>query len=172
MLNHSFEIQNENSYENEIEAFFKANYRPFLLKDVIFAILKEIAQYGTPEEREIARKEMELKTEELAQSIEDGTIEGFFVSDDDLKKELREMLDEDHDDKDNITFWDTLYPKDKPVGRSSKEVADDTIIALSEGVDLPLEEQLKEAHEAENYEKAAKIKKLIEKRDKRKKGKK
>jgi protein-arginine kinase activator protein McsA len=42
---------------------------------------------------------------------------------------------------------------------------DDAIIALSEGSSLTLEEQLDEAIEDDNFEMAAKIKKLIEKRD-------
>ncbi|MEK6828861.1 MAG: hypothetical protein AABY15_01955 [Nanoarchaeota archaeon] len=171
ILNNVFEIQNQDSHENEIEASFKANYRPFLLNDVFSSILTEVAQYGAPSERDLARKEMEIRGHEITQMIEDGSIMEHIVSDEDLRKELREMVDEEHDDKDNITFWDVLYPKEKPIGKSSKEMVDDAIIALSEGVDLSLEEQMREAHEAEEYEKAAKIKKLIEKRDQNKNGK-
>ena len=78
------------------------------------------------------------------------------------------MINKEHFEKDNITFWDILYPKEKPIGKSSKEIMEDAIIALSEGIDIPLEEQLQEAHDSEDYEKAAKIKKLIEKRDEKK----
>lgn len=167
-LDNTFEIQNNKSYENEIEAAFKANYRPFRVCDVISGILHEISNYGTPDDREKAKMEMEIKSREIEEWIEDGTIMDHLISDD-VMGEIGEMIDEEYDDSDDKTFWDVLYPSDKPKGKTTKDIMDSAIIAISEGSDLPLEDQLKEAHDAEDYEKAAKIKKLIEKRDERKK---
>lgn len=169
VLNNSFEIQNSNSHMNEIEASFKANYRPFTLHDLFGSILHEITQFGTPDEREKALMEVQAKNEEINKWIEEGVIEESFSSTD-LIDEMSELLEQDHDDDDNLTFWDTLYPSDKPIGKSSKELAEDKMIALSEDEDLPsLEEMLADAEDVEDYEKAAKIKKLIDKRDEKKK---
>lgn len=69
-----------------------------------------------------------------------------------------------------MTFWDTIYPSENPIGKSSKELAEDKMIALSEDEGLPsLEEMLADAVDEDDYEKAAKIKKLIDKRDEKKK---
>ena len=154
---------------NEIEASFKANYRPFTLHDLLGSILHEITQFGTPDERDKTLKEVQAKNEEINKWIEEGVIEENYSSSD-LVDEMSELLDQDHDDNDNLTFWDTLYPSDKPIGKSSKELAEDKMIALSEDEDLPsLEEMLADAEDVEDYEKAAKIKKLIDKRDEKKK---
>ncbi len=169
VLDNSFEIQNSNSHMNEIEASFKANYRPFTLHNLLGSILHEITQFGTPDERDQTLKEVQAKNEEINRWIEDGTIEENYSSSD-LVDEMSELLEQDHDDDDNLTFWDTLYPSDKPIGKSSKELAEDKMIALSEDEDLPsLEEMLADAEDVEDYEKAAKIKKLIDKRDEKKK---
>jgi hypothetical protein len=169
IFDNTFEIQNERSYQNELEVDFKANYRPFTLSHLIGTILEEISHYGTPEDRELARKEMERRSKEINDWINEGNLYES-ISESNLREEFGEMMEEEYPDDDNITFWDKLYPSDKPKGKSSKEVMDDAMIAMSEEDDnLSLEEMLKEADEAEDYERAAKIKKLIEKRDQRKK---
>ncbi len=171
VMDNTFEIQNDESYDNELEAAFKANYRPFSLRDVVGAILREISHYGNPEDRELSRREAEKRSIEINQWIEDGTIEDK-IQYPDLTEEIRDMIDEDYDDDDNTTYWDVLYPSSTPKGKSSKEVIDNAIIAISEESELSLEEQLQEADETEDYERAAKIKKLIDKRDQRKRNKK
>lgn len=168
-LDNSFEIQNSNSHMDEIEASFKANYRPFTLYELFGSILHEITQFGNPDERDKALKEVQAKNDEINRWIEEGSIEENYPSSD-LVNEMSELIDQEHDDEDNLTFWDTLYPSDKPIGKSSKELAEDKMIALSQDEDLPsLEEMLANAEEVEDYEKAAKIKKLIDKRDEKKK---
>lgn len=166
VLNNEFEIEDENTKNKEMEVVFKASHRPFFLNDVFSSILREVAQYGTPDERDMAKKEMEIRSQEITRWIEEGAES--YVNEESLREELRDMINEEYNEEDNVTFWDVLYPKEKPTGKSSKEVMDDAIIALSEGSNLSLEEQMLEAQEAEDYEKAAKIKKLIELRDKKK----
>jgi len=171
IMDNTFEIQNDESYDNELEASFKAHYRPLSLTDVVSAILREITHYGKPEDRESSRREAEKKSIEISKWIEDGTIEEKIMFPD-LKEEIKGMIDDDFDDDDNITYWDVLYPSSTPKGKSSREVIDSAIIAISEESEISLEEQLDEAEESEDYERAAKIKKLIDKRDQKKRNKK
>lgn len=162
IIDNSFNIQNSEG------SILKANFRILTLRDVISAILSEITYYGNPEERDETRKELEKRNKEVEGWIEDGTIEERMNSEDDIKDDLNEMMEKSYVDESNMTFWDTLYPKEKPTGESDKESVDNAIIVLSEGSEIPLEQQLQEAHDAEEFEKAAKIIKLIKKRDNKK----
>jgi len=165
VIDNTFEIQNDESYENELELAFRADYRPLRISDMISSILREISHYGNPEERELCRIEAEKRSEEINRWIEDGVLEDKLLYSD-FEDELKNMINEDYDD-DNISFWDKLYPSDKPKGKSKREMMENAIIAISEGSKISLEQQLAEADEAEDYEMAAKIKKLIDKRDKK-----
>lgn len=168
-LDNTYEIQNEDSYEDEMEAAFKANYKPFKLYDMFAGILRDISHYGNPKDRDEKRREVMAKTEEIEQWLEDGGNPEDLL-DDGVSDEIEAMINKlsDDDDDDGKTFWDTLYPKDKPTGKTSQEILEDSIIAIMEGSGLSLEQQMEEATEAEDYEKAAKLKKLIEKRDEKK----
>ena len=164
-VDNTFDIQDSKTYDNEIESIFKASYRDVTLYQIISAVLREICFYGKPDERDAQRRELERRSEDIQKWVEEGTLEQHTKSWDTVRDELDDMIDENYQEEDKTTFWDTLYPKEKPTGKSSQEAIDNVIIALSEGSDTPLEEQLKEAHDAEDYEKAAKLKKLIDKRD-------
>lgn len=167
VLDNTFEIEDDESFQDGLEPAFKANYRPFSVSNVFGGILHTITRYGKPEDRDKSRQEAEKKNLEINQWINDGTIYDRIMSHD-IRDDIKEMIDEEHPDDDNITFWDILYPKEKPIGKSTKEIMDDAIIAMSESAELSLEEQLREADESEDYERAAKIKKLIDKRDAKK----
>lgn len=101
ILDNSFEIQNSNSHMDEIEASFKANYRPFTLYELFGSILHEITQFGTPNERDKALKEVQDKNEEINRWIEEGSIEENFSSSD-LIDEMSDLLDQEHDDDDKM----------------------------------------------------------------------
>ena len=163
-LDNTFELHDEESYANDIGALFKANYKAFTMYDIFSSVLREISFYGKPEQRDAQRKELEKRAQEFEDLIfEEG--EGGLVSWDDLSDEIDEMLSTEYDDKDNESFWDKIYPKQKLIGTSTQDKIDTAIIALSSELDMSLEEQLQDAHDSEDYEKAAKLKKLIDKRD-------
>ena len=165
-IDNSFEIKDNNSIEAEV--LFKANYRPLTLHQLFAAILHEISQYGSPEERAETRRNVEARSEEMENWVDDESVEDEYVPS--VIDEINQIIDKEYDDTDNLTFWDTLYPSDKPTGKSSKEAVDEAMIIMSEKEDMPsLEELLADAEEVEDYEKAAKIKKLIDKRDEKKK---
>jgi hypothetical protein len=168
-VDNTFDIQDSKTYENDIESIFKASYRDVTIYQVVAAILREVCFYGKPEERDAQRRELERRNEDIQKWVEEGTIDQHTKSWDDVRDELDEMIEENYTEEETTTFWDILYPKDKPTGKSSKDAIDNVIIALSEGSDMPLEDQLQEAHDAEDYEKAAELKRLIDKRDKNKK---
>ena len=168
IADNTFEIQNRKSYENEIEAAFKANYRPFNLYGVISGILREISCYGNPEQKEKIRKEIERNQNEIREWIEEGNIDEHMKSEEDVLEELGdEDFEEVFEEVGEQTFWDVLYPKEEP-NKIEKDEVNGALILLSEISDVPLEQQLKEAHDAEDYRKAAKIKKLIDRRNKNK----
>lgn len=160
-IDNNFDIQDFEKIEDKLFEPNKSKYKSFSLYEIISSILIEISEFGKPEERDIKRKEMEHlfidSEEEYSRLISDAT-----------KKDINSMIEGDFKDDDTTTFWDLLYPKDKPTGSSSQEIVDNTIIALSIGSDISLEDQLKEAVENDEYEKAAKLKGLIEKRDSKK----
>lgn len=164
-INNTFDIQDSNTYKNEIESIFKANYRDVTVYQIIAAILREICFYGNPDERDARRMELEKRNEDIQKWIEEGTIDEHTKTWNDVNDELDEIIEENYTEEDKTTFWDTLYPKEKLTDNNSKDAVDNVIIALSEGSNMSLDEQLQEAHDSENYEKAAKLKKLIDKRD-------
>jgi hypothetical protein len=163
-LDNSFEIQIEEDVEGDEDMIFSSDYRPFTTHNLFGCILSEISQLGTPKERDETRQEAEKNRKNIEDMIGE---EDFYerISSDNLKQGIKEMIENEYPEDDHLTFWDTIYPSDKPTGKSSREIMDDAIIALSEGSSLTLEEQLDEAIEDDNFEMAAKIKKLIEKRD-------
>ena len=170
-LDNSFEIQNRESNESDIGAVFKANYRPFSLYDLTLSILREITFFGKPEQREEYRKELEKKAKdfESLEEIEEANLIEWDENDDEID-DVDDMIFRDLKVSDDKSFWDILYPKEelaKPV--LNQEKIDSVIIALAEGSDLSLDDQLKKAHDEENYEKAGKLKRLIDKRDSKKK---
>jgi hypothetical protein len=164
----SFEIKDYKTYDNEIDSIFKASYRPFTLYDIIGSILREITHFGNPEERENAIKDAIEQSKDMQKWEEEGVLEEYVKDKYDVKEEIGDMIDNEFDEDDKQSFWDVLYPSEAPVGRSSQEVIDGAIIALSEGADIPLEEQLAEALSEEDYRRAKKIQALIDKRDKKK----
>ncbi len=165
-IDNSFEIQANDEYRDKLELLFKADYRPLSLQQLFAAILHEITLYGTPEERDETRKKIQDNGEEVEGWDANDTDEEYYESN--IVSEMNKIIDKNYDDTDNLTFWDTLYPSDRPTGKSSKETVDEAVIAMSEQEDIPsLEELLDQAEEVEDYEKAAKIKKLIDKRDKK-----
>jgi len=166
-IDNSFEIHDSNTYEDEddLGAILKASYRPVTLYRAILSILREISFYGKPDERDSQRRELVRQSEEIEKWAEEGTLDENTKSWSEVADELDEIIDENMQEEDKTTFWDVLYPKAEPIGISSQDTVDNVIIALSEGSEISLEEQLQEAHDTEDYEKAAKLKKLIDKRD-------
>lgn len=171
IMDNTFEIQNENSYENELEVSFKANYRPFSVSNVFAAILREISYYGNPEQRNLSRREIERRGMEITKRIDDGSIEHMVIHPDlqDFPEATNDVVNEDSV---NITYWDLIYPSSTSKQKDSEELVDNSAIAMPEESQLSLEEQLIEADEAEDYERASKIKKLIDRREKKRQNKK
>jgi hypothetical protein len=167
-LDNSFVIQGESNDESDIDALFKANYRPFSLYDLVLSILREITFFGSPEQREEYRMELEKKAKDF-ESLEqiEGDDNDFEWNE--ISEEIDDMIFRDLKVNDDKSFWDVIYPKEesvKPV--LNQEKIDSVIIALAEGSDLSLDEQLKKAHNEEDYEKAGKLKRIIDKRDTKK----
>jgi hypothetical protein len=164
-IDNSFEVHDSNTYEDELSAILKASYRPITLYQAILSILREVTFYGKPEERDAQRRELVRHSEEIEKWVEEGTLEENTKSWNEVASEIDEIIEENLQEDDKITFWDVLYPKAEPTGISSQDVVDNVIIALAEGSEISLEEQLQEAHDSEDYEQAAKLKKLIDKRN-------
>lgn len=157
----TYEIDKLTSDNNEVRQIFSAKHKPFTLYGIISSILYEITYYGTPENRDKEREEYELMLMQVGDDVEKE--EEQYIEE--LKHDIDKMIQLDFNEEDKTTFWDTLYPKDEPTGKSSQEVIDDVIIALSDSANITLDEQLQEAVDNDDFEKAAKIKKLIDKRD-------
>lgn len=175
VISNEFEINSASEYDKEtdLKPILKANYRPITLYQVIHSILSEISFYGNPEQRDNYRKDLERESREIDRWISDeGRVSENFIEFEDFEgfDDEVEMIIGEFDVEDETTFWDVLYPDSdykKENKEDIKESVDNAIIAISEGSGLSLEEQMLEAQEEEDYEKAAKIKKLIEKRDKK-----
>lgn len=163
-LNNSIEIHNDDTLQANGAPLFRANYRRITLYDLFLSIIHEISFYGGPSEREKQKKEIESMSEELDAFIESNMNEDGYIDWENI--EQGEVLGDDFDGVINKSFWDKLYPP----GTDDGEVVDNfdsLILAVSEGSGLTLEEQLSEAHDNEEYEKADKILKLIKKRDRK-----
>jgi hypothetical protein len=160
-----YEVDEFTTDDMAVKQAFIANYKPFTLYGVISSIIREIAYYGIPEDRDKKRDEYEYMLMQIGPVTEQDEQEYI----DEIKESIDKMIETDFNEEDRLTFWDMLYPKDEPTGKSSQEVIDDTIIALSESADIPLDEQLKEAVDNEEYEKAARIQRLIQRRDEKNK---
>ena len=161
-LDNNFDINDFEKLEDKIEDSNKPKFKPYSLYDLIASILVEISAFGKPSERDSKRKEMEhllIETEEEYSEMISKT----------AKNDINKMISQEFEEDDLTTFWDVLYPKKEPTGKSSQEIVDNTIIALSMNLELSLEKQLEEAITDEEYEKASRLKKLIEKRDSKKK---
>ncbi len=163
VLDNTFELHDDESYKSDIGAFFKANYKPFTIYDVFRAILRDITFYGDPEKRDKQREQLEQEAINFTSMLTDEELEeGEFVLWGDGEGEIE--LDDIKSNEDFETFWETIYPK-KKTEKSEEDKITASIIAISNGSGLSLEEQLQEAHDSEDYEKAAKLKKIIDKRD-------
>jgi len=167
-LDNVFELQDEESFKSDIGALFKANYRRFTLYDVFSSVIREISFYGNPEQREIQKIEFQKRALEFEQFLENESEEGNFVEWDEVSEEIDEMIGLSFEKNDNKSFWDVLYPKEEPTGPSTQDKVDTVIIAIAEGSGVSLDEQLKKAHDDEDFETAAKLLKLIKKRDNKK----
>jgi hypothetical protein len=167
-IDNTFELHDDESYENEIGALFKANYRPLRLYDMFSSILREIAFYGNPEQRDIQRKELQKRAIEFEELINEEDFDAEsneFKNWNDISDEIDDMINQDFEKEDYHSFWDKIYPKSSPTGPSTQDKVDTAIVALSEGSNISLERQLQEAHDSEDYERAARLKRLIDKRD-------
>jgi len=167
-IDNAFEIQNSNIQHNDLEAILKANYRPIKLYDLIGSILSEISFYGNPEDRDKHKKDLEKESLQIEKWMEeensDREIESWDMESEPDFIPIESL--EDFEDDSVITFWDKLYPRKKE--KPKKEIQG-KLIVFSEISDKSLEEQLQEAHNIEDYERAAKIKKLIDRRNEQKK---
>lgn len=155
ILDNTFELHDDESHENDIEAVFKANYRAFTLYELISSILYEITLYGKPEQRDNKRDEIERRIKDFEGFSEYEINEGHIMEWDEISNEIDEMNQGDFK-----SFWDEIYPKEE---KSISEISGKLFI-MSDISDKPLEEQMKEAEELEDYETAAEIKKLIDRR--------
>lgn len=163
-LNNSIEIHSDYTLQSGEPPLFRANYKRITLYDLFLSIIHEISFYGGPSERESQKKEMESMSEEFDAFIENNMNEDGYIDWDNI--EQGEVLGDDFDGIVNKSFWDKLYPP----GTDDGEIIDNfdsLIMAVSDGSGLTLEEQLKEAHENEEYEKADKILKIIKKRNRK-----
>lgn len=155
ILDNTFELHDDESHENDIGAVFKANYRAFTLYELISSILYEITLYGKPEQRDNKRDEIERRIKDFEGFSEYEINEGHIMEWDEISNEIDEMNQGDFK-----SFWDEIYPKEE---KSISEISGKLFI-MSDISDKPLEEQMKEAEELEDYETAAEIKKLIDRR--------
>lgn len=158
-LDHTFELLDESNYPDEIETIFKANYRAFTLYDIFSSILSEITFYGKPDEREKEMKELQRRINNFEGFMSDSEIDNM-MGWDDFSNEIDSVNEKDDD---YISFWDTIYPPEEP--KEEKTEINGKLLFFSEISEKPLEVQLKEAHDSEDYETAAKIKKLIDRRN-------
>jgi len=171
-VDNKFDIQDAKSFENEIGAIFKASYRAITLYEAFCSILREISLYGKPEDRDAQRREMERKKRDIDLWIEEGTLEDNTKSWEDVEKELDDIISETEEKESGETFWNMLYPELKVIEQTEEEMRneaiEDAMIELSETSDLTLEQQMENAAADDDYERAGRIKKLIEKRDDKK----
>lgn len=161
-LDYTFEIHDEKSIEDELGAIFKANYRAFTLYDIFSSILNEITFYGKPDERERQVKEIQNRMDNFNGFMSDSEIGDMMGW-----SELSDEIDSVNEDNDYVSFWDVLYPPEEL--KEEKTEIKGKLLVFSEISEKPLEVQLQEAHDSEDYETAAKIKKLIDRRNKQKK---
>lgn len=157
VLDNTFELHDDESHENDIEAVFKANYRAFTLYELISSILYEITLYGKPEQRDNKRDEIERRIKDFEGFNEYEINEGHIMEWDEISAEIDEMNQGDFH-----SFWDEIYPREEK-DNSTSEI-NGKLFIMSDISNKPLEEQMKEAEELEDYETAAEIKKLIDRR--------
>jgi hypothetical protein len=160
ICNNGYYIDEFNGAGQDMEELFKAKYKPFTVYDIFSAILRDISYYGKPEDRD---REKEMYDKMVMEA--DYFYEGEEDFEEDTRRDIDHMIEKDFNTEDKQTFWDKIYPKDEPTGKSSQDIIDETIIALSENAGLTLEEQMDEAVANEEYEKANRFKRLIERRD-------
>jgi len=154
ILNNDFSMQTTNSEENP--SFLKIDYRPFKFYDLISSILRDVSHYGSPEDRDKAREEAEIKGEEIAEWLNNkdslSHIDDFHQKD----QEAFDIISEEVAQENEPTFWSTIYPNSKLINQSkAKEKPSEIIIK-------ELEIELDEAVNSDNYEKAAEIKKILD----------
>lgn len=164
-LDNSFELHDDETYKSEIDAIFKANYKALTVYEVFRSILREITFYGKPDERDKQREELIKQAEEIDDLIHDEDYDEEFQDWDEVEDEIVNSLG--IEDVNEGSYWDLIYPNSERT-EDRRDKIDSAIIAISEGAGLSLEEQLKEADEAEDYETAAKLVKLIEKKNSKK----
>jgi len=164
-VDNTFELHDDESYKSDIGALFKANYKSLTVYDIFRSILREVTFYGKPEERDNQRGELERQAIEFEELIHDEDFDEDLHDWDDIDDEITHGLGIDSIDGDS--YWDLIYPNSKKTEERRNKV-DSAIIAISEGSGISLEEQLKEAHDSEDYETAAKLKKLIDKKNAKK----
>lgn len=151
-LEYSFEIF------DETEDVLKTNYRAFTLYDIFSSILNEITFYGKPEDREKEMKELQNRINNFDEYMSDSEIDDTMGWND----FSNEIDDANEKKEDYLSFWDMIYPIEE-LKKEEKEIQG-KLLVFSEISEKSLEIQLQEAHDSEDYETAAKIKKLIDRR--------
>ena len=164
-IDNTFELHDDESYKSDIGAFFKANYKALTIYDVFRSILREVTFYGKPSERDKQREDIQRQATEFDELIHDEDYDEVFQNWDDIQDEIVNSLG--IGDVDGGSYWDLIYPNSERT-EERRDKIDSAIIAITEGSGLSLEEQLKEAHDSEDYETAAKLKKLIDKKNAKK----
>lgn len=157
-IDNSFDIYNMDEEKSENDRYlFKSSYRPITVYDMVKSILSEITFYGRPKERNEHLDELEKRMSNIDSfdAIEFDDDFEFNLDDSILDDELVDEFDEKN------SYWNKLYPDNKN-NKENKHI-------LNNESETNLKKQLKEAVDSEEYEVAAKIKKLI---DKKKSGKK
>ncbi len=169
--------KDEEIFDEELKQHFCADSKDFKVYDIFESLIKEISYFGTPEEREERANEMIEMRKRMEEANEEDEEIDFEqeTSWEDYQKELEEQIESEKNRLKNlVTYWEKLYPEDKGITKSLNDEVDpleNAAIIVAKTAGVSIEEQLKEAINSEEYEKAAKLDKLIKKLNKKKIGK-
>lgn len=165
-----FNNNEESSIDESASKIFVAESKQYTVYDIIYCILFHVSYHGTPEEREEMRRDSERNSAINEAAEPDGLLQQP-MTDEEYKQKVQQSMIEDNERFKNMkTFWEKIYPNDKVVSnfRENVDPFENAALLISQTVGLSIEEQIREAVNNEEYEKAEKLNKLLNKKKNKK----
>lgn len=158
-IDNSYEIREPNSYDEGENVLIEVSHKAFSLYDVLGSIIKEMFMFGGPKERNDKIKEVygeeDFDVEALEQELSYPSPE----------ETINTLLEKDYDDQKKQTFWDMLYRGGERSGKSDAQVIRETIMSIASGADISLFDMMQEYSEEDDYERAGRIKKILNEKE-------
>lgn len=162
----NMDINEAADINSKIAKHFTADNKEYTVYDIFYCILEHASFYGTPEERDEIKKEIEKNEASAREASSPESFKEQPMTNEEYQKRLENSIREENERFKKLkTFWEVLYPNDKTMidFKNNIDPFESAALMIAQTVGLSIEDQIKEAVNNEEYEKAEKLNRLLNK---------